>query len=110
MARVAGKRLSPRAERRQRGRAADKVARGRERLASLEPGGGPRLPVEVESASQIEPHALSMLCLRCGGPNRLVEHAAETVQGERLRVVRMACARCGATRAVWLRIASRLLS
>ena len=110
MARVAGKRLRPRSERRKGERAADRLAQARERLARLDAGGAADRPVDVESASQIEPHALGMACLRCDGPNRLEEHAAETVEGERLRVVRMACPRCGAYREVWFRIRTQLLS
>lgn len=96
--------------RREAARAAEKLARDRERLARLEPGGDAARPVDVESASQIEPHALSAHCLRCDGPNRLEEHAAATVEGDRLRVARLVCARCGARRAIWFRIASRLPS
>jgi hypothetical protein len=106
MAGVARKKLSPRAERRERARSADRLGRARERLARLEPGGAADRPIEVESASQVEPHALAMVCLRCDGPNRLRDHAAETFQGERLRVARMACPRCGASREVWFRIAA----
>jgi hypothetical protein len=105
---VAKRKLSPRAERRTLARSAEKLARNRERLATLEPGGSAERPVEVESASQIEPHALSTACARCEGPSRLEEHAAETVNGERLRVARLTCARCGARRAVWFRIATVL--
>ena len=94
----------PRAERRALARSTVRLARGRERLASLEAGGSPDRPIDVESASQIEPHALALTCLRCEGPNRLEEHAAETVDGERLRVVRMVCARCAARRNLWFRI------
>jgi hypothetical protein len=107
---VARKKISPRAERRALARSAEKVARDRQRLAALEAGGSPGRPLAVESASQIEPHALSMACLRCEGPNRLEEHAAETVDSERLRVVRMVCARCGTRRAVWFRIGAMLPS
>ena len=57
-------------------RDADKLTRDRERLADLEPGGDRARPIEVESASQVEPHALALTCLRCDGPNRLDEHAA----------------------------------
>jgi hypothetical protein len=96
--------------RREAGRAAQKLARDRERLARLEPGGAAEHPVEVESASQIEPHAMAMTCLRCDGPNRLVEHAAVAVEGERLRLARLACAGCGARRDVWFRIAAMLPS
>jgi hypothetical protein len=107
---VAKKKTSPRNERRAAARDADKLARDREKLARLEPGGAPERPVDVESASQIEPHALAMRCLRCDGANRLVEHAAETVDGARLRAARMACARCGAPRTLWFRIAAHLPS
>jgi ribosomal protein L44E len=107
---VTKKILSARAERRAAARAADKLVRGKERLARLEEGGTPERPIEVESASQVEPHALAMRCLRCEGDNRLLEHAAETIGGERLRVVRMECPRCGTKRSVWMRIAPRLPS
>jgi hypothetical protein len=107
---MARKKSSSRAVRRQAARSAEKIARARERLARLEEGGGPDRPIEVESASQIEPHALALPCLRCDGPNRLHEHNAETVLGQRLRVVRMACPRCGAAREVWFRISEKLPS
>ena len=97
--------MSARSERRSRERAADKLARDRERLAYLEPGGDRARPLEVESASQVEPHALALPCLACDGPNRLEEHAAVTVNGDRLRVARLACPRCGTRRDVWFRIA-----
>jgi hypothetical protein len=107
---VPKKRSSPRNERRAAARDADRLARDREKLARLEEGGASEHPVEVESASQIEPHALAMRCLRCDGTNRLVEHAAETVDGARLRAARMACSRCGAARTIWFRIAVSLPS
>lgn len=98
--------MSARAERRSRQRDAEKLAQSRERLAYLEPGGDRARPIEVESASQVEPHALGLPCLRCDGPNRLEEHAA--VEG--LRVARLLCPRCGARREVWFRLAPRLPS
>ncbi|MDP9003049.1 MAG: hypothetical protein M3O46_23405 [Myxococcota bacterium] len=101
---------SPRALRRADARAADKLARDRERLARLEPGGDPARPLDVESASQVEPHALALVCVRCSGSTRLEEHAAVTVEHERLRVARLACPQCGAHREVWFRIAPRLPS
>jgi hypothetical protein len=101
---VPKKKLSPRAERRAVARAADKMARGRERLAELEAGGRPERPVDVQSAAQVEPHALAIACLRCDGPNRLEEHAAVTVNEQRLRVARLVCARCGARRQLWFRL------
>jgi hypothetical protein len=107
---VPPRKLPPRAQRRADARAADKLSRARERLARLEPGGDPARPVPVESASQVEPHALAVECLRCAGPNRLEEHAAVTVEGERLRVARLTCTRCGARREVWFRLDPKMLS
>lgn len=99
------KKPSPRNERRAAERDAEKLARDREKLARLEAGGTPERPLDVDSASIVEPHALSMRCLRCDGANRLVEHTAETVGGARLRAVRLSCGRCGTPRTVWFRIA-----
>jgi hypothetical protein len=101
-------RKRPRAERRAADRAAEKVVRGRERLAHLEPGGDPSRPLEVESASQVEPHALGLPCLRCRGSLRLTEHAAVIVDGDRLRVARLVCPACAARREAWFRLAPRL--
>lgn len=108
--RVPKKKLSPRAERRAHAREAEKAARDRERLARIEAGGSPERPAVVESASQVEPHALAAACLRCGGRNRLDDHAAVAVDDWRLRVVRMTCVRCGAARAIWFRLAPTLPS
>jgi hypothetical protein len=107
---MAKKPVSARAGRRAKERAAAKLARDRERLAALEPGGNPSRPVEVESASQVEPHALAVACLRCDGPNRLDEHAAVTGDGQLLRVARLRCAQCGARRTMWFRIVPRALN
>jgi len=95
---------SPRAERRSHARALVKLARERERLATLEDGGSPSRPIEVESASQVEPHARSIPCARCGHALHTDEHAAETIDGARLRIARMACSNCGAHRAIYFRI------
>jgi ribosomal protein S27AE len=102
---VAKKKPSARNERRASERDAEKLARDREKLARLEAGGAPERPIDVDSASIIEPHALSMRCLRCDSASRLVDHTAETVGGTRLRAVRLSCGRCGAKRTVWFRIA-----
>ncbi len=107
---MAKRKVSARAERRSAQRAADKLARDRERLAYLEPGGDRARPIEVESASQVEPHALALPCLSCDGPYRLEEHAAVAIDGHRLRVARLACPRCGARREVWFRLAPPLPS
>lgn len=107
---MAKKKLSGRAQRRQDERAAEKLADARERLALLEAGGVAARPLQVTSASQVEPHALALPCLRCDGAQRLDEHAAVTVNGERLRVARTTCARCGTPRETWYRIAPDLPS
>jgi hypothetical protein len=95
-----------RTERRERERAAVKLADQRERLAALEPGGSSSRPIEVESASQVEPHARSIACARCGAATITVEHAADTIDGVRLRVARMSCPVCGARRTLYFRLAT----
>lgn len=94
----------PRTERRERERAAIKLAEQRERLALLEEGGSPERPIEVESASQVEAHARSLPCARCGGSLLVREHTAETIDHARLRVARMVCPSCGARRSVYFRL------
>jgi hypothetical protein len=110
---VARKKLSPRAERRTFERAARKLGADRERLARLEAGGDPSRPITLESASQVEPHALGQTCLRCGSAYRLDEHAAISVPrnggaAETLRVARLRCTQCGALRDVWFRLTTAL--
>lgn len=107
---MSNKRKRPRTERRERDRAAEKLADARERLAALEPGGAPARPLDVASASVIEPHAGSMPCARCGGGLRIEEHAAREVDGARLRLVSARCPSCGARRAIWFRILAQALN
>ncbi|MRG93360.1 hypothetical protein [Polyangium spumosum] len=100
--------LSARAARREAERAAVKLARDRERLASLEPGGAPSLPIEITSASEVEIAARGKPCARCGGEVRVEEHLAETVGTSRLRVARVFCPACGARRAIYFRLGAGL--
>jgi hypothetical protein len=100
----------PRTERRERERAAQKLARDRERLARLDAGGAPERPIELASASQVEVHARSLGCARCGGEARVTAHEAHVVRAQSLRLVRLACPACGARREVWFRIAEPLPS
>ncbi len=102
--------LSPNALRRAMARADDKLALARERLAALEPGGSPERPIEVASASLVEPRAQSAPCLRCGGPLRIDEHTAESIGGLRLRVVHARCAQCASPRLLYYRVGSALPS
>jgi hypothetical protein len=83
-----------------------KLAKQRERLALLEPGGSPQRPIEVESASQVEVHARALPCLRCEGTMIVDDHTAVTIESARLRVARMHCSACGATRAIYFRLAA----
>jgi hypothetical protein len=106
-----------RTERREAARDAVKLARARTKLASLEPGGAPDRPIEVSSASIIEPHASGMECVACAASAvRVEEHVARTLPEEgslpvrRLRVVTVRCPRCGARRDVFFRIGTVLPS
>jgi hypothetical protein len=110
MSKIGKRKLSPRAERRAQGRDGAKLARDRERLARMDAGGAPEHPIEVDSASQVDVHALSLLCPRCEGTCRIDEHAAVTLGGTRLRVAHMRCAQCGTKRDVYFRILSALPS
>lgn len=104
-----------RTERRERARAAVKLAQARLKLASLEAGGAPDRPIEVTSASTVEVHAASMPCGACGELGvRVEEHVAATFtsdEGERrLRVAKVVCPRCGVRRDVFFRIGTPLPS
>ena len=94
-----------RTERRATQRAEEKLVRQREKLATIEPGGAPDRPIDVSSASVIEPQARAHACARCGaGALRVTEHEARELAGRRLRVVRLACPQCGAARVLYLHI------
>lgn len=78
-----------------------KLANARVRLVKLERGGAQERPLEVESASVIEPHALSMRCPACGEQgSRVDEHLATNG----LREVKLLCPWCGVRRELWFRI------
>lgn len=107
----------PRTERREAARSAAKLASTRLKLAALEPGGAADRPIEVSSASIVEPHASSMPCAACGETRvRVEEHVAITIDGpaeetaRRLRVCQVACPRCGLRREVFFRIGTVLPS
>jgi hypothetical protein len=104
------KKLSVNAERRARTRHEEKIGRAREKLARLEPGGEPSHPLDVPSASLVEPEARSMPCPKCLGSCAVVEHAAETQEGRRLRIAHMMCKVCGGRRSVYFRIVADVLN
>ena len=55
-------------------RSEQKVQGLRHKLAELEPGGSREHPIEVASASVIEPRAESFPCLRCNAHTRAATH------------------------------------
>jgi hypothetical protein len=101
---VAAKKPSARSDRRDLERELRKGVRLRARLVALEAGGAPERPLEVVSASLVEPTALAVRCALCDGALRLDEHVALTRDGVALRLAHVRCGRCGAPREVWLRI------
>lgn len=98
--------------RREAERDARKLGEAKLKLASLSAGGSPDRPIEVSSASVIEPQASSTACVLCDAPSmRIEEHVVETVAGGgRLRVVRVRCPRCGNRRELYFRIGTALPS
>ena len=96
----------PRTVRRELERTKSKLARVKESLEDLEVGGSPDRPLEVESASQVEPHARSMHCPVCDEPYRVDEHEAK----DGLRVVSVTSPRCGRTRKIWFRLRPTLIN
>ncbi len=85
-------------------RAADKLAAQRERLFSLEPGGTPERPIEIESPSVVELRASALACPRCEVAFRVEAHRAPSSPGMRLRQAEVVCPRCGAHRSIWFRL------
>jgi hypothetical protein len=98
-----------RRERRAQARERAELVRDLEKLARLEPGGGPDRPLVVESPAQVEVMATSRPCPLCQGALRLVEHAAETIDRARLRIARLTCTACGVPRARYFRLDERAL-
>ncbi len=104
---VVASKKRPRARRRASAQAARRLAADRERLAALEPGGSPERPLEVESASIVEPRAVDLGCLHCDAVPRVEAQDAVRVDDRVLRRVRLRCRACGAEREVWVRIVGR---
>jgi len=96
----------PRTERRALARELAKMARDKDKLARLSPGGAPERAIELASASQVETHARSVPCPLCEGPLRVDAHTAETIDGLRVRVAQVTCTRCGVHRSLYFRLAA----
>lgn len=94
--------------RRAQARRREKLARELERLARLMPGGSPERPIAVAAAPQVDVIAGQTPCPVCQAALRLEEHAAETIDGVRLRVAHVLCAACGVRRRLYFRIADAL--
>ncbi len=93
-----------RPERRLLARQTAKDLRDRQRLALLEPGGTPARPIEVVTASLVEPKARAQPCIACGANVRVDDHTATTIDGHPLRLAHIACLTCGLTRVVYFAI------
>lgn len=106
---MAGKPRTPRGERRARARAHEEMVHDLDRLAKLKPGGAPTHPLVVTSPAQVDVIAAATPCPLCEGTLHLEEHAAETIDGEWLRVARMHCAMCGTRRELYFRVSERTL-
>jgi hypothetical protein len=91
-------------------RQADKLAEARRKLTRLEPGGEPSRPIQVSSASVIEPRAESHPCPDCGGTMRCEEHAALTHRSQTLRMARLCCRTCGGELELYFQITEALLN
>ncbi len=99
-----------RTERRTRARQLEKLAAQRERLLALEPGGTPERPIEISSASLVEPRAAGMRCPRCDEPFRVEAHNAPSSEGMRLREAVVRCGTCGTQRSLWFRLTGPVLN
>ena len=75
-----------------------------DRLARLGPGGAPDHPIEIDSPPVVDIMAEARPCPLCDGSLRLIEHAAETIDGQRLRVARVRCTSCGIAREIYFRL------
>jgi hypothetical protein len=100
----------PRAQARRSARAGEKLARDQERLFCLSPGGSAARPLPVPSASVVESRALAERCPGCGGQHEILEHAAVTSQGRRLREVRLRCRQCARRRSLFFELEDTLLN
>ena len=97
-----GKKRPERTARRAGERAARDLVRTREKLAALSPGGSRERPMEVDSASVVEPRIRSLACPQCEGQYRVVDHRSTSG----LRDVDVKCEQCGTPRTLWFRLVS----
>jgi len=79
-------------------------------LARLAPGGSPTRPLDVDTPPLVDVIAAATPCPLCSGSVRLDEHAAQTIDGVRLRVARVTCTSCGVARDLYFRLREPLSS
>ena len=77
-------------------RATEKLRADIARLHALAPGGAPEHPVELASASQVEPDVELRRCGYCQGSLVCDEHEVTAHGGRRLRRARATCRGCHA--------------
>jgi hypothetical protein len=84
-------------------RVSEPLARARQRLLELGPGGSRANPLEVSSAAVIEPKAESTPCPRCSAHFVVEEHDAH-LGSQRVRELKVHCRFCDERRSLWFRI------
>ena len=84
--------------------ASDKLARARDNLIELAAGGSEARPLDVATASLVEPKAEAVPCPRCETTFGVESHEAVTTSHGRLREVTVLCKTCGFRRKLWFRI------
>jgi len=82
----------------------DKLVRNKSKMLDLLPGGTRQLPLDVSSASLVEPKARSVRCPRCDEPFTVEAHEAHADDGARLREARLHCRICDERRSMWFRV------
>lgn len=97
------KKRPERTARRARERAARDLVRDREKLALLSPGGSRERPIEIDSASVVEPRVGSLACPQCAGRYRVLDHRS-VASG--IREVDVRCTTCSTPRTLWFRLVS----
>ncbi len=98
-----GKKRPERTARRAAERAARDLVQAREKLALLVPGGSRARPMEVGSASVIEPRIGSLACPQCAGQYRMLDHRSV---GSGIREVDVRCTTASTPRTLWFRLVS----
>ena len=98
-----GKKRPERTAKRAAERAARDLVRDREKLAAMLPGGTRARPIEVGSASVVEPRINSLACPQCEGPYRVLDHRSAA---SGIREVDVRCTNCSTPRTLWFRLVS----